>query len=107
MARFVSLQEGICSGYLDRRQVAEKMQRRLPQGMIVQMKSCVTNALGHTKHHHLPPSNNSGLTLNQRVQGSRPCTSTNEIKYLGLSQPGREMAEVTPPGYVSPCYDMI
>ena len=59
------------------------MQRRLPQGMIIQRKSPENNGLGHMRHHRQQPSNNSGLTLNQRVQGSNPCTPTNEISHLG------------------------
>ena len=82
MARLVSLQVGMGSGYLDRIQVAEKMQRRPPQGMIIQRKSRRNNGLGCMRHHRLQPSNNSGLTLNQRVQGSNPCTPTNEFNDL-------------------------
>jgi hypothetical protein len=83
MARLLSLQEGIdFSGYLDRIQVAKKMQRRLPQGMIILRKSPENNGLGHMRHHRQQPSNNSGLTLNQRVQGSNPCTPTKDFNYL-------------------------
>ncbi len=35
------------------------------------------------------------LTLNQRVQGSNPCTPTNEISYLGQKLPAGRSAELT------------
>ena len=78
MVRFVSLQEGIDgSGYLDPVQVARKMQRGSSPRNASTPKIASIAGLWARQGCHPYQSNSVLLTLNQRVQGSNPCTPTN------------------------------